>query len=881
MDDNFRGQRRLFPHPLPKLDGIPSEAYKEALRRSEFPPILAPPLWTRCVPFKEHFYHRTPSESIGNNYSPRAKHLNIDRLKDKQHSSQSSSEKQAAGSSACPPGRETFSHHRRDTSSHASSSSKAEQEPENSEAASSRPLSPGEQLDLMCRQEEELRASQTEPSDSDMERYMYYINNCIPISEMAPYLHQHTVNIMKLLPPEPEDNKRDFQVLRENLLEQAEQEYYFSNQKSIVDYILMDPSERQRLSIFSIPKPFPRRVISAPVPWSLSYKEARLWQSQHLFVTCPIMIQMQDFWNERLSCLRFVKLENLKSTTWSLPLPPSEFEQFVQRQCQAARDELLQSWLPFCASLFVNLESLSLIPSTKLAAHAGFQEIFSCAAALMSLQLRGLVSASLQDLQEFFMIHQQGNDFGEMFDEMKHIQPQTLLVELQVEDTHIEFIPSLQECWEVIHRAFMEIVKSAEKLPRVECDFFSHVSNLYLRTVGPDDSLVTNIVDEVKEVFHKNTVGPKKYLTAYEKYSDLLDSTADQDVSAFLKEQHTLDETAKKIESIDELEKELASLPVTVPLSMFCLHAGELNADLSDCARSLKDKIIMFKVEENRNLNHHICQRFGEIQDTVQGMPTNKEDLETLMGYIKVSRDVTIPSLMEEVSAAVHRLLFLLDYAAMEPNDFRLNSSVFAWPLQLQKDLEDSESRMEILTGQDLQTRPEELRAAASEEESLKKSLEKMKQEWADLSFSFTTCRDAVNGTKILSTIEAIKTLVDEHIVETQTMRGSPFLEHIETEWKEWETLLLDRKDILDAMLKCQTTWLQLKPIFSSEEVIVKLPEESLMFDYVDKCWKNIVAEAVKDPRVLVATDQPNMLKQLQQANKNMEDIQKVLNKVC
>uniref|UniRef100_A0A8C6KXL8 Dynein, axonemal, heavy chain 12 n=1 Tax=Nothobranchius furzeri TaxID=105023 RepID=A0A8C6KXL8_NOTFU len=572
-----------------------------------------PPLWTRCVPFKEHFYHRTPSESIGNNYSPRAKHLNIDRLKDKQHSSQSSSEKQAAGS--------CIHFLKLNTSSHASSSSKAEQEPENSEAASSRPLSPGEQLDLMCRQEEELRASQTEPSDSDMERYMYYINNCIPISEMAPYLHQHTVNIMKLLPPEPEDNKRDFQVLRENLLEQAEQEYYFSNQKSIVDYILMDPSERQRLSIFSIPKPFPRRVISAPVPWSLSYKEARLWQSQHLFVTCPIMIQI-------LSCLRFVKLENLKSTTWSLPLPPSEFEQFVQRQCQAARDELLQSWLPFCASLFVNLESLSLIPSTKLAAHAGFQEIFSCAAALMSLQLRGLVSASLQDLQEFFMIHQQGNDFGEMFDEMKHIQPQTLLVELQVEDTHIEFIPSLQECWEVIHRAFMEIVKSAEKLPRVECDFFSHVSNLYLRTVGPDDSLVTNIVDEVKEVFHKNTVGPKKYLTAYEKYSDLLDSTADQDVSAFLKEQHTLDETAK-IESIDELEKELASLPVTVPLSMFCLHAGELNADLSDCARSLKDKIIMFKVEEN----------------------------------------------------------------------------LFAWPLQLQKDLEDSESRMEILTGQDLQTR--------------------------------------------------------------------------------------------------------------------------------------------------------------------------------
>lgn len=66
-----------------------------------------------------------------------------------------------------------------------------------------------------------------------------------------------------------------------------------------------------------------------------------------------------------------------------------------------------------------------------------------------------------------FCVCQEGNDFGEVFDEMKYVQSQVLLVKLQVDEPDIDFCPSFQECWVVIHRAFMEIVKSAEKLPRV------------------------------------------------------------------------------------------------------------------------------------------------------------------------------------------------------------------------------------------------------------------------------------------------------------------------------------------------------------------------------------------------------------------------------
>lgn len=55
------------------------------LRHSHHPPILQPNSWNIAVPFKEQHYHRTPSESIGNNYSPRAKDLKIIKLQQRRH----------------------------------------------------------------------------------------------------------------------------------------------------------------------------------------------------------------------------------------------------------------------------------------------------------------------------------------------------------------------------------------------------------------------------------------------------------------------------------------------------------------------------------------------------------------------------------------------------------------------------------------------------------------------------------------------------------------------------------------------------------------------------------------------------------------------------
>ncbi|XP_075900184.1 dynein axonemal heavy chain 3 [Nelusetta ayraudi] len=1085
-DDSIynRSQTRAFPFPplLPlSYDTETSELYQMVLRHSRYPPILRTDTRTLAAPFKEQHTHRSSCQSVGNNYSPLAQDLKMVQLQRRPLTvRQASALPSTSVESKSPSPPKKRSRPANVAHPYPGPPRPSKLRSRTSRTPGSRPMSPQEQLNVMHGHEEKMKALQTEPDGRDLERYQHYITTGISSAVLSSLPAQQLTKILRLLPPDTERSSANMPTVRADVQDEAEKDYHLSMKKSIVDYVLMDPLERRRLSVSSIPRPFPWRVIRAPVPWTSSYQEAQRWHSQHLFTATPIMVLLQDIWMSGFSSLRFVRLEDLFSA--SLPLVPSQFEDFVQKQCRMARDELVQQWLPQCAALFDAYKDLwlPLIPDDEQMAPVAVQEFFSCVASLMSLQLRSLVVDSLQDILYVFTLHQRGNDFGREFDEVKYVLSQLLLVELQVSEPDIQFCPSFSQIWDLLHRVFMEIIRSAEMLPRVECSLFPDIQNLYLRTIGPEEALVLKLTDQAKNIFQRNLVGPRNYLDIYEKYRSLLDQTAMEEVIAFLGEEHSLEVFTERIEGINNLWREIASIRVTVPLSMFCLCAGKLNEDLCDRAEKLRNKIIVFKMEENRQLNRGICKQYEDIKETVRSIPENTEELVTLDQFIERTYEETIHDLIEEIAEAVHRLSFLLDHANLPADDLRLNSLVFQWPEQILVELENSKLRLaamreksegclttrvvdfeqrllaldediqafkkkevmnmdemrnnvgnlrqisdrleaalmeledinkeESLLEKDqsqfpmLQTlladkqpheqlwttalnfqvmsdewmngpfanldaekigdeldvmwktlhkltkslsalpgprrvaktfkgkvdqfkqhvpilsticnpgikdrhwemisdivgfevkpnenstlldmlmaglsefsdRLEEIGAAASKEYSLEKAMDKMKSEWTDLEFSFSQYRDS--DISIVSAVDDIQVLLDDHVIKVQTMRGSPFIKPIEEECRLWEEKLVSMQDILDAMLKCQATWLYLEPIFSSEDIIAQMPEEGRKFRIVDGYWKNIITEAVKDKRVLVATGQDKMLERLLESNILLDDIQKGLN---
>ena len=64
-----------------------------------------------------------------------------------------------------------------------------------------------------------------------------------------------------------------------------------------------------------------------------------------------------------------------------------------------------------------------------------------------------------------------------------------------------------------------------------------------------------------------------------------------------------------------------------------------------------------------------------------------------------------------------------------------------------------------------------------------------MKEDWESVHFNFTRYKDT--GLSILSSPEDVQVLLEDHIVKTATMRGSPFIAPFEREVKLWEARLV------------------------------------------------------------------------------------------
>uniref|UniRef100_A0A663MBZ6 Dynein axonemal heavy chain 12 n=1 Tax=Athene cunicularia TaxID=194338 RepID=A0A663MBZ6_ATHCN len=183
----------------------------------------------------------------------------------------------------------------------------------------------------------------------------------------------------------------------------------------------------------------------------------------------------------------------------------------------------------------------------------------------------------------------------------------------------------------------------------------------------------------------------------------------------------------------------------------------------------------------------------------------------------------------------------------------------------------DSGTTLRKVLKQNLGTYLEKFEAISVGEFSLEKAMHAMMETWS--SISFNTSVYCETGIHILSSVDEIQALLDDQIMKTQTMRGSPFSKPFDKEIREWENRLIQIQDIIDEWLKVQAQWLYLEPIFSSEDIMQQMPEEGHLFQTVDRHWRDIMKYCV-----LVATSLVGLLEKLQNCNELLDKIVKGLN---
>ena len=197
----------------------------------------------------------------------------------------------------------------------------------------------------------------------------------------------------------------------------------------------------------------------------------------------------------------------------------------------------------------------------------------------------------------------------------------------------------------------------------------------------------------------------------------------------------------------------------------------------------------------------------------------------------------------------------------------------------LEQGLAESKEKMEIINDES---------EKATKEYKLEVQLTDMKEEWqgkgkhAKKGEMVFATKD-YKGQDILTGTDDMQAVLDDHLVKTQTMTGSPYIKPNKAQADTWEKMLVYIQDLLDEWLLVQRDWMSLSPVFSSEDIMRQMPTEGRRFQAVDAVFKQIMAYVVKTPVCLeVAADfsQPldkQLLTKLKKASEFLELIKKGL----
>lgn len=199
--------------------------------------------WNLAVPYREQRFAHTPSESIANNYTPTASELKLKLLPAKKFKSSNVTSSSYDSARKSNDFQSRFIS-KKDMISHRPDPSML--------YPPSRPMSPMEQIELMEAIERDTEKIIAEPTEMDLERYYFYIDKGTDRSMIAPLSQDQIDKFYRMVPQKLKLLKNTRQSLNGEILE----DYVYSMKKSIVDYILMNPEERDRLNIESVPKSF-------------------------------------------------------------------------------------------------------------------------------------------------------------------------------------------------------------------------------------------------------------------------------------------------------------------------------------------------------------------------------------------------------------------------------------------------------------------------------------------------------------------------------------------------------------------------------------------------------------------------------------------------
>lgn len=156
--------------------------------------------------------------------------------------------------------------------------------------------------------------------------------------------------------------------------------------------------------------------------------------------------------------------------------------------------------------------------------------------------------------------------------------------------------------------------------------------------------------------------------------------------------------------------------------------------------------------------------------------------------------------------------------------------------------------------------------------------LNEMEKEWEPLNIQLKKWKET--GTFVITgeTVDDLTAYLDDHIVKTQTMKGSTFAKEFAPRINIWEKNLLYIRDTLDVWLQVQAAWLYLQPIFLSPDIKRDLQNAGQKFNRIDRQWRELMENTLREPRAIDLPNNQQLKLNLDEMLTTLDEIQSKLN---
>ncbi|PHJ24428.1 dynein heavy chain family protein, partial [Cystoisospora suis] len=195
-------------------------------------------------------------------------------------------------------------------------------------------------------------------------------------------------------------------------------------------------------------------------------------------------------------------------------------------------------------------------------------------------------------------------------------------------------------------------------------------------------------------------------------------------------------------------------------------------------------------------------------------------------------------------------------------------------------DVDSHKFRLQNVFDLNLSRFPEQVQnilQVAQEEMKLEKDIAKIESYWRSQALEMSRYK-ADEHSYVLRANEEMRTTLEDHILQLQSMTGSRFAVVVMERIKKWERTLNTIREVFEAWLQVQRKWIYLDGIFTeSVDIRLQLPDEAKKFDIVNRQFLSIMSQTYQNASVLSACCMENRLQDLKGLSVELDRCQRSL----